>query len=195
MGDAGATYLIPFTALLAAALLFYDAGRRFAATVSGLIVMLGLYLGALLAVDNLAGRDVTDARSSLPRVRSLVATDVTLRRAFDGHFYSEVEVNGAPVRFVVDTGATVVILSREDARRIGLDPDALDYTGRARTANGEVRMAPVTLDEMTLAGVTMRNVRAAVNGGALDTSLLGMSFLRLFEGVEMRDNRMVFRAR
>ncbi len=195
MGDGAVSYLVPFIGLTAATLVFFDAGRRTASSVSGLVVMLGLYLGSLLLVDYLPGSSQREARSNLPRVRSLVANDVTLRRSFDGHFYSDVEVEGTPVRFVVDTGATVVILTRDDARKIGLDPDALDYSGRARTANGEVRMAPVTLKEMTLSGVTMNNVRAAVNGGRLDTSLLGMSFLRRFDGVEMRDNRMVLRTR
>lgn len=195
MGDEAASYLVPFIGLTAATLIFFDAGRRTSSTVSGLVVMLGLFLGSLVLVDYLPGSDRRDARSNLPRVRSLVADDVTLRRSFDGHFYSDVEVDGTPVRFVVDTGATIVILTRDDARKIGLDPDALDYSGRARTANGEVRMAPVTLEQMTLSGVTMTNVRAAVNGGRLDTSLLGMSFLRRFDGVEMRDNRMVLRTR
>lgn len=195
MGDGAVSYLVPFIGLTAATLVFFDAGRRTISSVSGLVVMLGLYLGSLLLVDYLPGSSQREARSNLPRVRSLVANDVTLRRSFDGHFYSDVEVEGTPVRFVVDTGATVVILTRDDARKIGLDPDALDYSGRARTANGEVRMAPVTLKEMTLSGVTMNNVRAAVNGGRLDTSLLGMSFLRRFDGVEMRDNRMVLRTR
>jgi len=195
MGDGAASYLVPFIGLTAATLIFFDAGRRTSSTVSGLVVMLGLFLGSLMLVDYLPGSDQRDARSPLPRVRSLVADDVTLRRSFDGHFYSDVEVDGTPVRFVVDTGATIVILTRDDARKIGLDPDALEYSGRARTANGEVRMAPVTLEQMTLSGVTMTNVRAAVNGGRLDTSLLGMSFLRRFDGVEMRDNRMVLRTR
>lgn len=189
------TYIVPFLALLAATLVFYDAGRRFIATVSGCIVILALFLGALMVNDYLPGADFAASNGKQPQVRSFVANDVELRRSFDGHFYSDVSVNGAKVRFVVDSGATVVILTQEDARKIGLDPDSLSYTGRARTANGEVRMAPVTLDEMTLEGVTMRNVRAAVNGGRLDTSLLGMSFLRRLDSIEMKGNKMVLKNR
>lgn len=193
LGDG--TYIVPFLALLAATLVFFDAGRRFIATLSGCIVILALFLGALVMNDYLPGTQVAAARDGKPQVRSFVANDVELRRSFDGHFYSDVAVNGAKVRFVVDSGATVVILTREDARKVGLDPDSLSYSGRARTANGEVKMAPVTLDEMTLEGVTMRNVRAAVNGGKLDTSLLGMSFLRRLESIEMSGNKMVLKSR
>ena len=100
-------------------------------------------------------------------------------RAFDGHYYLTLDLNGVPVDFVVDTGATDMVLTRADAARIGLDPDALAYTGVAGTANGQVRTARVRLDEVSLGGILDRNLPASVNEGVMDTSLLGMSYLRM----------------
>ena len=93
--------------------------------------------------------------------------------------------------FIVDTGATQVVLSQRDAKRIGLDPDGLRYSGMARTANGTVRTAPVTLDRVGLEGMIDRNVSAVVNEGAMDGSLLGMSYLRRFGRIEIAGNQLV----
>jgi aspartyl protease family protein len=77
---------------------------------------------------------------------------VEVPRAFDGHYYLTLAINGVPVEFVVDTGATDMVLTRADAARIGLDPDALAYTGIAGTANGQVRTARVRLEDVSLGG-------------------------------------------
>ena len=116
---------------------------------------------------------------------------VEVPRAFDGHYYLTLELNGVPVDFIVDTGATDMVLSRADAARIGLDPDALAYTGIAGTANGQVRTARVRLEAVALGGVTDRNLSASVNAGAMDTSLLGMSYLQRFERLEIANGRLV----
>jgi aspartyl protease family protein len=95
------------------------------------------------------------------------------------------------VRFVVDTGATHVVLTRADAARAGIDPDGLAYLGQARTANGIVRTAQVRLDSLSLGPVAMTDLRAVVNDGEMDVSLLGMSLLNRFEAVELRRDRLV----
>ncbi|MGB3316206.1 MAG: TIGR02281 family clan AA aspartic protease [Albidovulum sp.] len=135
-----------------------------------------IFLGAIA----IAGmwRDIR--RSAFPTEVFVRGDTMEVPVAEDGHFYLMVEINGADVLFVVDTGATDVVLSREDAVRAGLDPDKLDYFGTAMTANGMVRTASVRLDSFTLGGETDRNVSAVVNGGELDTSLLGMSYLGQF---------------
>jgi aspartyl protease family protein len=115
---------------------------------------------------------------------------IELRRQADGHFRAELEVNGVPVRFVVDTGASLIVLSREDAARVGIDPATLAFDGRARTANGAVSIASVRLDEVAFGPVDERRVRAAVNGGDLDESLLGMNYLNRFERIEISGDRM-----
>jgi aspartyl protease family protein len=101
------------------------------------------------------------------------------------------EVNGTPVEFVVDTGATGVVLSQRDADRVGLDAANLVYLGRAMTANGEVRTAPVRLDSMALGGIVDRNIPAWVNEGALDTSLLGMTYLQRWTRIEIAQDELI----
>jgi aspartyl protease family protein len=116
---------------------------------------------------------------------------VEVPRAFDGHYYLTLDLDGVPVEFVVDTGATDMVLSRADAARVGLDPGALAYTGVAGTANGQVRTARVRLDEVSLGGLTDRNVPASVNAAEMDTSLLGMSYLNRFSRIEIANGRLV----
>jgi aspartyl protease family protein len=105
---------------------------------------------------------------------------VALRRSNDGHFYATLGVNGENVRFLVDTGATNLVLTREDAETAGIDTDGLSFVVPSLTANGRVMSAPVRLNSITLAGFTDLDVRATVNGGDLHKSLLGMSYLELY---------------
>ncbi|MFT3972863.1 MAG: TIGR02281 family clan AA aspartic protease [Amaricoccus sp.] len=110
---------------------------------------------------------------------------IELRRASDGHFHARMEVNGVPVRFMVDTGASEIVLSRKDAERVGIDVDALQFLGRAQTANGTVATATVRLGEVKLGGLSETGMRASVSAGGLDTSLLGMAGLDRFAKVEI----------
>jgi aspartyl protease family protein len=103
----------------------------------------------------------------------------------NGQFGIEAEVNGQPVRFIVDTGATGIVLTKRDAARAGIDQDGLNYAGQFSTANGTVQAAPVTLDRLQVGPIDARNVPAWVNGGELDHSLLGMSFLRSLGRIEI----------
>ncbi len=125
-----------------------------------------------------------------------VTTDgtVVLRAGADRHFRLELSVNGAPVRFILDTGASDITLARADAVRAGLDPDNLPYLGRARTANGQVALARVTLDEVVLAegGLRIRdtNVPAFVSEGQLDVSLLGMGYLSRYARIAIEGDRL-----
>jgi aspartyl protease family protein len=91
----------------------------------------------------------------------------------------------------VDTGATDMVLSHEDARRAGIEPEALTYLGSADTANGVVRTARVTLDEVAIEGILDRNIDAVVTDGALDSSLLGMNYLHLFSRIEIADGELI----
>lgn len=113
-----------------------------------------------------------------------------LRRGPDGHFYADAEVNGARVRFLVDTGASMVALSVEDARRAGIRPG--DERASAVGAGGEIEVAPVTIDRIALGPVEARGVRGAVVK-ELDVSLLGQSFLRETGSVAIEGDRMILR--
>lgn len=115
---------------------------------------------------------------------------IELRRGSDGHFHATLEVNGVPVRFMVDTGASGIVLARPDAEKIGLDPDALAYLGTAQTANGRVATAGVRLGLVRLGGFTDTNVPAMVTEGGLGSSLLGMSYLDRFANIAISGDTM-----
>jgi aspartyl protease family protein len=118
---------------------------------------------------------------------------VTFRAGQDGYFHVEAEVDGAPIRFLVDTGASQIVLSPADARRLGFDLDALSYTQVTETANGLGRSAPVTLREVTVGGLRVVEVGASVNRADMSESLLGMSFLRRLGGFEVSGDRLTLR--
>lgn len=115
------------------------------------------------------------------------------RRAGDGHFYVDADVNGTRIRFLVDTGATYVALSPDDARSAGLRVFESDYTGRTSTANGVTRVAPVTLRQVELDQLQLFDVRAVVLEKPMPVSLLGMSFLSRLQGYETRNDELVLR--
>jgi aspartyl protease family protein len=115
------------------------------------------------------------------------------RRARDGHFYVDADVNGARIRFLVDTGATYVALSPDDARSAGLRVFDSDYTGQSSTANGVARVAPVTLRQVELDQLQLFDVRAVVLEKPMPVSLLGMSFLSRLQGYETRNDELVLR--
>jgi len=111
----------------------------------------------------------------------------------DGQFVVEARVNGQPVRFMVDTGASDLMLSPADAARLGFDLDTLAYTHPYQTANGRVYGAPVRLGEVAVGPIVLRNVKASVNGAPLDHSLLGMSFLGRLGGFSVDGSRLTLR--
>jgi aspartyl protease family protein len=108
----------------------------------------------------------------------------------DGHFWLSARVNGVPVRFMLDTGASTVVLTRADADRIGLDVSALDFSQRASTANGLVATAPVVLETLSIGSFARTRVQASVNGGALPVSLLGMTLLSEFGAVRIEGDTL-----
>jgi aspartyl protease family protein len=115
------------------------------------------------------------------------------RRARDGHFYVDADVNGARIRFLVDTGATYVALSPEDARSAGMRIFDSDYTAQTSTANGVTRVAPVTIRQIELDQLQLFDVRAVVLEKPMPVSLLGMSFLSRLQSYETRNDELVIR--
>lgn len=117
---------------------------------------------------------------------------VELASGRNGHFFSTVEVNGREVEVLVDTGASMVALTYEDAERAGVFLKSSDFTHGVSTANGMARVAPVTLDRISIGEITVRNVKAAVSErGRLQTSLLGMSFLGRLSRVDIKPGRLM----
>jgi aspartyl protease family protein len=120
--------------------------------------------------------------------------EVVLRASADGHFYANATVDGVAIRFLVDTGASSITLSAEDARRVGFDPTALDYFLPVTTASAAALAARVSLDEVRLGSIALQNLTAAVMPpGTLDRSLLGMSFLDRLSAFEIAGDRLVLR--
>ena len=117
---------------------------------------------------------------------------MSLARQDDGHFYADAEVNGSPVHFVVDTGASVVALTVADAERAGLNVDEDDFTVVAEGASGPVMGVPVVLRQVTLGSRTATDIPAMVlaDGGQ---SLLGQNFLAGFDNVSIERDQMVLR--
>jgi aspartyl protease family protein len=110
-----------------------------------------------------------------------------------GHFLVEAVVDGVPLDFLVDTGASHVVLSLQDARRLGFTPDRLRFTQKFQSANGTVRAAPVELRELRIGQLRLFGLEASVNGGPLPISLLGMSFLQRLTSYEVARGRLVLR--
>jgi aspartyl protease family protein len=98
-------------------------------------------------------------------------------KADDGQFHIRAEIGGVPVSFILDTGASDVMLTPADARRLGFDPTNLAFTRRYETANGTVEGAPVTLPAVDIGPIHLTEVAASVSQSDGGSSLLGMSFL------------------
>ena len=120
--------------------------------------------------------------------------EVILHKLLNGHFEADVGVNGQTVEMLVDTGASMVALSHEDAERIGIDLSRLTYSMTVMTANGRSRAAPITLDQVAVGPIVRNNVAASVaEDGRLDQSLLGMSFLETLGSLQMQTDELRMR--
>jgi aspartyl protease family protein len=119
--------------------------------------------------------------------------EVTLFAKSDGHFYAQVEVEGKEILFMIDTGASDIALSREDADKLGISPSERGFTRIYQTANGTMRGAPVTLDSVAIGPIDVRNVAASVAEGDMGVSLLGMSFLNRLAGYQVTGDRLTLR--
>lgn len=148
----------------------------------------------LIVIGLMAGYGLwQDLRTDiLPRQAVAEGGEIRLPRAADGHYYLTLTIGGTDVPFMVDTGASDMVLSLSDARRLGLDPGGLAFIGQARTANGIVRTARVALTDVTLGPHYDARISAVVNEGELDTSLLGMAYLGRYS-VEITGGEMILR--
>lgn len=114
------------------------------------------------------------------------AGSAAIERGEDGHWRADSRVNGRKMELLVDTGATMVVLTPDDARSAGLDVRRLRYDERVRTANGVTRAALVKLERVQVGQVRVRDVEALVVERGLSTSLLGMSFLNRLDQFQVR---------
>ncbi len=121
--------------------------------------------------------------------------EMVLTRDEDGGFDVIGAVNGAKVSFLVDTGASSVVLSPDDARRAGLDVGALRYVERTETANGVGLGAPARVQTLQVGALLVHNFPVSVNSAPMRGSLLGMTFLRSLKSFRIEGDRLILRWR
>jgi aspartyl protease family protein len=119
--------------------------------------------------------------------------EVVLQRDANGHFYAEVSTDTGKALMLVDTGATVVALTGNDASMMGVDWNPGDVRPVARGASGDVYGVPVVVERFEVGGIEARGVQAVVVPEDLDISLLGQSFLSKVNRVEVSGDEMVLR--
>jgi aspartyl protease family protein len=145
--------------------------------------------GQLRQAQSVATPDASNGASS----SQVSGPPASIVKAADGHFWADADVNGHQVHFLVDTGATTVALTPDDALRLGFEPASLSYAYQVTTASGPARAARVHLDSISVAGAEVQNVDAMVIEKGLPTSLLGMTYLGRLSQFEATQSGMILR--
>jgi aspartyl protease family protein len=194
-----APYLVRTLGVLA----FVSAGVVFARRMKFAEVVRNIAVWVAIAAVLVLGYSYRDALSSVgARVQSefipgnpvaLEPHTMVLTQDSGGDFYVFGTVNGTRVRFLVDTGASDIVLAPADARRIGIDVAALQYVPGYETANGIGAGARVTLNTLSVGRFTVWNVPVDVNRTDMHASLLGMAFLKRMKSFEFRDRELILR--
>lgn len=162
------------------------------------LLLVGAVILAVLMLGPVLGRAVQDIAEDGPPTEPVVEAPIRsaprsagLGMDSSGHYRATALINGGTVMMIVDTGASTVVLTENDARAVGIIPSPSHYTGRARTAAGEIAVAPVTIERISVNGIERRNIAAVVaQGTALPVSLLGQTFLSTLHEVRMGEGRM-----
>lgn len=115
---------------------------------------------------------------------------ISFKKSQNGHFYIMAKINGTSIRFLLDTGATDITLSLADAKNAGINTSNLRFDKIYNTANGQVKGAIINIYRLDIGNLQMEDVKASVNAGDMDISLLGMSFLEQTSGYEVRGNTL-----
>jgi aspartyl protease family protein len=118
---------------------------------------------------------------------------ISFRVAPNGHYWVNTRIDGVDFRLMVDTGVTSVVLGKEDARRLGIDPASLRYERTVHTANGTTKAAAIRLRQLAIGPIVVTDVPALVNAGALSDPLLGMRLLERLSGVEIKNGTLTLR--
>lgn len=140
-----------------------------------------------------SGQPAIVAVATAPAPAAPPSGDGAIPKSPDGHFWADARVNDRDVHFLVDTGATAVALSADDARTLGFSPGGLVYDYKVNTAAGPARAAKVTLASISVDGARVDNVEAYVIESGLDASLLGMSYLGRLSGFTATPTQLVLR--
>lgn len=196
--QAGLIQTIGFLLLLSASVAF---GRRYAAKetfrnialwsgVFAVLVLIYSYRGELQSIGE---RIRSEAIPGYPVVTG--AHEMTISASEDGGFYVEGEINHAPAHFLIDTGATDIVLSPAAAERAGIDIASLNYTNHVETAHGVGLGASARLDRLVVGNVELHDVPVSINKSPMSSSLLGLAFLKRLQSFEVRGGRLTLRWR
>ncbi len=184
---------LAIVAMIALALFRQRFPRALESALIWVVVVLLLALGYTYRFEL---RDVADRvlAELIPGRAATRGRTVEIARGSGGSFAVTTQVNGARVAMVLDPGASAVVLTQEAAKAAGLPLEVLNYSVNVDTANGRARAAPVTLDRVSIGGITERSVPALIaQPGQLRTNLLGMSFLNRLESWEVRGEKLSMR--
>jgi len=167
-------------------------------------IMIAMFALVLLVLDqfNFFDRQVGEMKEEQATVKSVTITqarpkqpisyDVIINRASDGHFWVDAYVNGDIVRFMIDTGASVVVLSPDDADRLGFDFWDDDFTMRVRTPTGSFAMAPIIIEEIVIENeIRIFDVQGGVLNEGSNVSLLGLSFLNRLSSYQFSGDELI----
>ncbi|MEM1377686.1 MAG: TIGR02281 family clan AA aspartic protease [Pseudomonadota bacterium] len=177
------------------------AGQKLSSMSRHLAIAIGVTLSLVIAweyryeLQDVASRVTAGVipGSPISRVDEDGAITVTLSR-INRHFQTLADVNGSNQPFIIDTGASTVVLTYENARDAGFDVSSLAFVVPVYTANGTTRAAPIVIDELAIGDISRRNVRAMVaQQDDLFQNLLGMTFLDRLAGYDVRGSRMILR--
>lgn len=154
------------------------------------VVVAGLAI-VLLVDDDAPAPAAPNASVSTSTPQPAPLSELVLQAGAHGHFLVDASVNGQTITFLVDTGASSIYLTPQDAARLGWTPARLTFSERYLTAAGEVRAAPVTLRSLRIGQLELYDLPASVGEEASSTSLLGMTFLKRLDSYQVRGSRLV----
>lgn len=170
-------------------------------TLSGAVAVLSLlyfneiksFVGTTLGVPSAAEiAELQSRQRSGADSASKPSGAVELRAVRHGHFVTTAYLNGRPIEVMVDTGASMVALTYEDAESAGIFVRPSDFTHRVSTANGVAKVAPIHIDTVDIGDIRVRDVKGVVTErGAMKTTLLGMTFLGKLSKFEMQRDRLM----
>jgi aspartyl protease family protein len=161
--------------------------------IAALCAMGGARMLTAIAANKAAPPPAAAVVTVLPEP-STESGEASIAKSTDGHFWANAEVDGHPVRFLVDTGATAVALTADDARNLGIDPSSLQYQYTVMTANGPAKAAEVKLGSISVGRAEVSGVDAFVIDKGLETSLLGMSYLGRLSKFEATQDALVLKS-
>ena len=171
--------------------------RLAASSVAVVGLVLATSLSAAFWMNRLSGPGEAQAAvivsAPAPSATPALGSAAQVIKGPDGHFWAEARIDGRAVRVMIDTGATVVALTLDDARRLGVTPNEADFTATVKTASGPVPAAPVVLKTVSVGGAEVRGVEALVLNEGLPHSLLGMSYLGRLSAFEATPTSLTLR--